>query len=183
MWAGFFCRQDVSISIFGRTKEFAEVRGTSLMCNFGVRSRFLDVIYGVRPPNGSPGSLQRTLTEQNQNKWNFTDAIQCCIGHDGRHFSVIVAVCRVPAHEAYIAPWRSVCYIVNIDSMFYLWQFQLNISTSHILQLVNCSIFNVWNTTFQLNVQTSYCKRFTKKKHVNTTYHLNVQTSYFQRFT
>ena len=25
------------------------------MCNFGVRSRFLDVIYGVRPPNGSPG--------------------------------------------------------------------------------------------------------------------------------
>ena len=54
MWAGFFCRQDVSISIFGRTKEFSEVRGTSLMCNFGVRSRFLDVIYGVRPPNGSP---------------------------------------------------------------------------------------------------------------------------------
>ena len=50
----FFCRQDVSISIFGRTKEFSEVRGTSLMCNFGVRSRFLDVIYGVRPPNGSP---------------------------------------------------------------------------------------------------------------------------------
>ena len=54
MWAGFICRQDVSISIFGRTKEFSEVRGTSLMCNFGVRSRFLDVIYGVRPPNGSP---------------------------------------------------------------------------------------------------------------------------------
>ena len=26
------------------------------MCNFGVRSRFLDVIYGVRPPNGSPES-------------------------------------------------------------------------------------------------------------------------------
>ena len=24
------------------------------MCNFGVCSRFLDVIYGVRPPNGSP---------------------------------------------------------------------------------------------------------------------------------
>ena len=57
MWAGFFCRQDVSISIFGRTKEFSEVRGTSLMCNFGVRSRFLDVIYGVRPPNGSPGGF------------------------------------------------------------------------------------------------------------------------------
>ena len=54
MWAGFFCRLDVSISIFGRTKEFSEVRGTSLMCNFGVRSRFLDVIYDVRPPNGSP---------------------------------------------------------------------------------------------------------------------------------
>ena len=54
MWAGFFCRQDVSISIFGRTEEFSEVRGTSLMGNFGVRSRFLDVIYGVRPPNGSP---------------------------------------------------------------------------------------------------------------------------------
>ena len=50
----FFCRQDVSITIFGRTKEFSEVRGTSVMCNFGVRSRFLDVIYGVRPPNGSP---------------------------------------------------------------------------------------------------------------------------------
>ena len=55
MWAGFFCRQDVSITIFGHTKEFSEVRGTSLMCNFGVRSRFLDVIYGVRPPSGSPG--------------------------------------------------------------------------------------------------------------------------------
>ena len=54
MWAGFFCRQDVSVSIFGRTKEFSEVRRTSLMCNFGVRSRFLDVIYSVRPPNGSP---------------------------------------------------------------------------------------------------------------------------------
>ena len=57
MWAGFFCRQDVSISIFGRSKEFSEVRGTSLMCNFGVHSRFLDVIYGVRPPNGSPGVI------------------------------------------------------------------------------------------------------------------------------
>ena len=54
---GFFCRQDVSISIFDRTKEFSEVRGTSLMCNFGVRSRFLDVIYGVRPPNGSPAVI------------------------------------------------------------------------------------------------------------------------------
>ena len=50
----FFCRQDVSITIFGRTKEFSEVRSTSLMCNFGVRSRFSDVIYVVRPPNGSP---------------------------------------------------------------------------------------------------------------------------------
>ena len=55
MWAGFFCRQDVSITIFGRTREFSEVRGTSLMCNFGVRSRLWDVIYGVHPPNGSPG--------------------------------------------------------------------------------------------------------------------------------
>ena len=26
------------------------------MCNFGVRIRFRDVIYGVRPPNGSPAS-------------------------------------------------------------------------------------------------------------------------------
>ena len=41
------------MSIFGRTKEFSEVRRTSLMCNFGVHSRFLDVIHGVRPPNGS----------------------------------------------------------------------------------------------------------------------------------
>ena len=54
---GFFCRQDVSITIFGRTKEFSEVRDTSLRCNFGVCSRFLDVIYGVRLPNGSPASL------------------------------------------------------------------------------------------------------------------------------
>ena len=46
-----------SITIFGRTKEFAEVRRMSLMCNFGVRSRYLDVIYGVRPPNGSPGDI------------------------------------------------------------------------------------------------------------------------------
>ena len=59
MWAGFFCRQDVSISIFGRTKEFSEVRGTSLMCNFGVHSRFLYVIYGVRPPNGSPDKKKK----------------------------------------------------------------------------------------------------------------------------
>ena len=66
MWAGFFCRQDVSISIFGRTKEFSEVRGTSLMCNFGVRSRFLDVIYGVRPPNGSPVILF-PYTQSNDN--------------------------------------------------------------------------------------------------------------------
>ena len=58
MWAGFFCRQDVSISIFGHTKESSEVRGTTLMCNFGVRSRFLDVIYGVRPPNGSPANVR-----------------------------------------------------------------------------------------------------------------------------
>ena len=60
MWVGFFCRQGVSITIFGRTKEFSEVRGTSLMCNFGVRSRFLDVIYGVRPPNGSPVKSHET---------------------------------------------------------------------------------------------------------------------------
>ena len=60
----FFCRQDVSISIFGRTKEFSEVRGTSLMCNFGVRSRFLDVIYGVRPPNGSPEASHLTSFPQ-----------------------------------------------------------------------------------------------------------------------
>ena len=44
----------VSITIFGRTKEFSEVGGTSLMYNFGVHSQFWDVIYGVRPPNGSP---------------------------------------------------------------------------------------------------------------------------------
>ena len=54
--------EDVSISIFGRTKEFSEVRGTSLMCNFGVRSRFLDVIYGVHPPNGSPAFKSRERT-------------------------------------------------------------------------------------------------------------------------
>ena len=50
----FFCRQDVSISIFGHTKEFSENRSTSLMCNFGVRSRFWDIIYRVRPHYGSP---------------------------------------------------------------------------------------------------------------------------------
>ena len=42
------------MSNFGRTGKFSEVRGTSLMCNFGVCSRILDVIYAVRPPNGSP---------------------------------------------------------------------------------------------------------------------------------
>ena len=50
----FFCRQDLSIFIFGRTKELSEVLSMSLMCNFGVRWRFLDVIYDVHPPNGSP---------------------------------------------------------------------------------------------------------------------------------
>ena len=54
----FYCRQDVSITIFSRTKEFSEVRGMSLMCNFGVRSRFWDVIYGVCPPNGSPVNIE-----------------------------------------------------------------------------------------------------------------------------
>ena len=68
MWAGFFCRQDVSISIFGRTKEFSEVRGTSLMCNFGVRSRFLDVIYGVRPPNGSPAHKQSVDVDEDSSQ-------------------------------------------------------------------------------------------------------------------
>ena len=63
----FFCRQDVSISVFGRTKEFSEVRGTSLMCNFGVRSRFLDVIYGERLPNGSPGEFERPKFDCNHN--------------------------------------------------------------------------------------------------------------------
>ena len=57
----FFCRQDLSISIFGRTKEFSEVCGTSLMCNFGVGSRFRDVIYVVRPPNGIPDSTTEPL--------------------------------------------------------------------------------------------------------------------------
>ena len=28
----------------------------SLMCNFNVCGQFLDVIYGVRPPNRSPGT-------------------------------------------------------------------------------------------------------------------------------
>ena len=51
---GFFLPTGRLDILFGRTKEFSEVRGTSLMCNFGVRSRFLDVIYDVRPPNGSP---------------------------------------------------------------------------------------------------------------------------------
>ena len=74
MWAGFFCRQDVSITIFGRTKEFSEVRGTSLMCNFGVRSRFLDVIYGVRPPNGSPESEATHLDLQCLPMSTFFDA-------------------------------------------------------------------------------------------------------------
>ena len=32
------------------------------MCNFCVRSRFLDVIYGVRLPNGSPGFTDKTCT-------------------------------------------------------------------------------------------------------------------------
>ena len=58
MWAGFFCRLDVLIHIFGCSKEFPEVRGASLMCNFGVRSRFWDVICGIRLPKGSPESMQ-----------------------------------------------------------------------------------------------------------------------------
>ena len=56
---GFFCRQDVSISIFGCTEKFSEVRSTSLMCNFDICSRFWDVIYGVRPPNVSPDLLEK----------------------------------------------------------------------------------------------------------------------------
>ena len=34
------------------------------MCNFGVRSRFLDVIYGVHPPNGSPVRLKNSCSTQ-----------------------------------------------------------------------------------------------------------------------
>ena len=41
----------------------------SLMCNFGVRSRFLDVIYGVRPPNGSP-AITHTITIKWKEKYN-----------------------------------------------------------------------------------------------------------------
>ena len=41
--------------------------------------------------------------------------------------------------------------------------------TNKITTLVNCSLFNVSNTTFQLNVQTSYCncQRFTKTCSIN----------------
>ena len=38
------------------------------MCNFGVRSRFLDVIYGVRPPNGSPVPQLSNLCYEEQLK-------------------------------------------------------------------------------------------------------------------
>ena len=34
------------------------------MCNFGVRGRFWDVIYGVRPPNGSPVSFLNVLKDR-----------------------------------------------------------------------------------------------------------------------
>ena len=63
VYSGFFCRQDVWISIFGRTKKFSEVRSMSLMCNFGICSRFWDVIYGLRPPNGSPDLLENSRVE------------------------------------------------------------------------------------------------------------------------
>ena len=76
MWAGFFCRQDVSITILGRTKEFSEVRGTSLMCNFGVRSRFLDVIYGVRLPNGSPEKISDAI-----NYWRLFPSNKLFLGY------------------------------------------------------------------------------------------------------
>ena len=67
MWAFFFCRQDVSITFFGRTKEFSKVCGTSLMCDFGVRSQFLYVIYGVRLPNGSPAKVREKRMENEKN--------------------------------------------------------------------------------------------------------------------
>ena len=79
MWAGFFCRQDVSIFIFGRTKEFSEVSGMSLMCNFGVRSRFLDVIYGVRPPNGSPGKKDQNQTGASRNPSDIIVMLRFCV--------------------------------------------------------------------------------------------------------
>ena len=31
------------------------------MCNFGICSRFWDVLYGVRPPNGSPDLLEKFM--------------------------------------------------------------------------------------------------------------------------
>ena len=58
---GVFSADRTSRSIFGRTKKFSEVRSTSLMCNFGICSRFWDVIYGVRLPNGSPDLLEKFM--------------------------------------------------------------------------------------------------------------------------
>ena len=48
---------DVSGIDFGRTKEFSEVRGTSLKFNLDVRWQSQGVIYVVRPLNGSPAVL------------------------------------------------------------------------------------------------------------------------------
>ena len=79
MWAGFFCRQDVSITIFGCTKEFSEVCGTSLMCNFGVRSWFWDVIYGVRPSNGSPVICSVFLPSWFPSLTKMLEASCCCL--------------------------------------------------------------------------------------------------------
>ena len=107
MWAGFFSRQDVSISIFGRTKEFSEVRGTSLMCNFGVRSRFLDVIYGVRPPNGSPEIWYGNLSNM---VWKHVKYGMETIQIMYRNFQICYETCQVKYGNLSNMEWIPVKY-------------------------------------------------------------------------
>ena len=97
----------------------------------------------MKEPSGSNrDSLQRTLTEQKQNKWSFTDIFQCWIyiGHGGQFVTLLIK---------------------RFDVLFMTISTQ-RFNITNFTTLVNCSLFNVWNTTFRLNVQTSYCKRFTK---------------------
>ena len=60
------------------------------MCNFGVRSRFLDVIYGVRPPNGSPGLPLENYLPDRTNHYGKCPMVRRPLGNTVKH---MVGVC------------------------------------------------------------------------------------------
>ena len=84
------------------------------------------IIIDERTSGSNRGSLQRTLTEQKQNKLSFTDIIQCWlyIGHDGQFVILLLLLFK------------------RFDVLFMTISTQ-RFNITHCTTLVNCSLFNV----------------------------------------